>query len=111
MRICFGISDDFKVSADNAKRMCIDIPEYYLPRKFPPDPEPDPRWIKGVNLAQEIIHDLPVLATLDKVASNLKDPQARKQFSDAMKGIVGGLNIPKEIQIELSQSDKVTASN
>ena len=45
---------------------------------------------------------LAVLATIDRVASNLKGPQAKKQLGDAMKGMVGALNIQKDIQIDLS---------
>ena len=66
------------------KDICFQIP--ILIRKFP-EPDPGP-WISKGFIDQGLVKDLPVLATLDSLASQLSNATVRRTVQSAIQSAV-----------------------
>jgi hypothetical protein len=84
------------VSPFRRKKICFEIPT--LVRKFP-DIDPGP-WITEDIIDEKIARDLPVLATLDALASQLSNAKIKKAVQSAIQSAVDPKSLPENMRIE-----------
>lgn len=82
-------------SGISAKLVCFDIP--ILVRKFPDDLR---SWITKGFIDEKLVKDLPVLATIDALASQLSNATVRKTVQRAIQGAVDPKSLPENMKIE-----------
>ena len=78
------------------REVCFYIP--MLIRKFP-DVDPGP-WITKDFIDEKLARDLPVLATIDALASQLSNATVRKTVQRAVQGAVDPKSLPENMKIE-----------
>jgi hypothetical protein len=76
--------------------VCFYIP--ILVREFP-DGDPGPWITKGI-IDEKLARDLPVLATIDALASRLSNVTVRKTVQRAIQGAVDPKSLPENMKIE-----------
>ena len=87
-RICF----DFPPLK---QKICIDIP--VLVRKFEIEPRP---WITAGFMDDKLVKDLPVLATIDTLASQLSNATAKRAVQSAIQSAVDQKSLKENAKIE-----------
>jgi hypothetical protein len=76
---------------------CIYIP-ILIPRKFP---DGDPAlWITKGFIDEKLAKDLPVLATIDALVSQLSNATVRRTVQRAVQGAVDLKSLPENMKIE-----------
>jgi hypothetical protein len=84
-----------KVGITLRKEVCFYIP--ILVRKFPDDPGP---WITKGFIDEKLAKDLPVLATIDALASQLSNATVRKTVQRTIQGAVDTRSLPENMKLE-----------
>ena len=74
-RICFFISP-------LKQRICFDIP--ILVKKFEIEPRP---WLTAEFMDEKLVKDLPVLATIDTLASQLSNATLKRAVQSAIQSV------------------------
>lgn len=78
------------------EKVCFCIP--ILVTKFP-ERDPDPWITKGI-IDEKLARDLPVLATIDALASQLSNATVRKTVQRTIQGAVDPKSLPENMKIE-----------
>lgn len=76
-------------------RVCIDIP--VLVRKFEIEPRP---WITSRFIDEKVVKDLPVLATIDTLASQLSNATVKRAVQSAIQSGVDQKALKDKAQID-----------
>jgi hypothetical protein len=81
------------------RKVCFCIPYIPIDIKKPPVGDPPP-WITKGFIEEKLARDLPVLATIDALASQLSNATVRRTMQRAIQGAVDLKSLPENMKIE-----------
>jgi hypothetical protein len=99
-KFCFPLPSPPKgtipVKKDKERRFCVYLDSLV---RYVPAGDPGP-WITKGFIDEKLARDLPILATIDALASQLSNATARKTVQRAAQGAVDLKSLPENVKIE-----------
>jgi hypothetical protein len=79
----------------------VEIPIYY--KELDRVPVPDPPWLHGELINPKVAQDLSTIATIERMTRRLENTEIKESFDKTINNVIGRLDLPPEVSIELGE--------